>query len=184
MLCQSCHSNQSTIFITRTVDGRTVELSLCPECAEKQGHLQDFQEPFSFHQFVWGMMNGEKKPSTADETTHDEPTCAECGLSLSEFSKRGKFGCENCYSAFASHLPVILKNFQGGNFLHSGRKPNQFQPKQEEIDPIRALTQELAEMKIQLQNHILAERFEQAAEVRDKIRVIENQIWEASNHDK
>ncbi len=182
MLCQFCHNNQATVFITRMVDGNKVESSLCADCAEKEGHLQDFQEPFSFHEFVWGMMNGKKKTISASEAVHQEFTCSSCGLSLGQFAKSGKFGCENCYQAFASQLPVILKNFQGGHFLHNGRKPPQFQTKEAPVDPVTALTQELAEMKIRLQNHILAERFEQAASARDQIKVIENQIREATSH--
>ena len=45
--------------------------------------------------------------------------------------KNGKFGCDNCYTAFANQVNMILKNLQG-NDKHIGRKYNLIESTSEE----------------------------------------------------
>ena len=37
MICQHCHKQTATTHIKRTVNGKTTEMYVCPECAAKQG---------------------------------------------------------------------------------------------------------------------------------------------------
>jgi len=48
MLCQKCKLRQAAVHITKIVNGKKVELHLCPICAAEEGFLPGGQEPEGF----------------------------------------------------------------------------------------------------------------------------------------
>lgn len=181
MLCQFCQENQATVHIKKTINGSKQELVLCEKCAAEQGHLNGFSDPFLFHQFVFGILGGETQKIQRPTV----PECPTCHLTMQEFRETGKFGCSNCYRIFENQLPGILKNFQGGNYIHQGKDPNKIgekgrkqqvdEPKIETESSIKPLTdsEKIAQLKIELQSCIKLEKFERAAELRDAIHELE-----------
>lgn len=191
MLCQFCQENQATVHIKKTINGAKQELILCEKCAADQGHLNGFTDPFSFHQFVFGILGGDNHQIQRPNI----PECPTCHLTLDEFRETGKFGCSNCYRIFENQLPGILKNFQGGNYLHKGKDPNRArnleQKHQNETSKIKAESsiktitdgEKLDQLKAELQTCIKQENFERAAELRDAVHDIEKKLKEANGND-
>ena len=93
-------------------------------------------------------------------------TCKHCGLTYDDFRKFGRLGCSECYEAFKSHLSTLLKKIHGSN-SHLGKTPLKI-PK----DQKKAMM-DVHSLKAQLMKAIQMEDFEKAAELRDKIRGLE-----------
>lgn len=45
MLCQNCKLRQANVFIKRSINGKSKELHLCSDCAEKLGYSDMFNKP-------------------------------------------------------------------------------------------------------------------------------------------
>lgn len=91
--------------------------------------------------------------------------CSVCGLTFDEFRKRGRFGCANCYEAFAAEILPIISNVQG-SLQHVGKSPH--------TDPQRLnYVQKITRLRKKLEKAIAEEHFEEAARLRDEISMIE-----------
>ena len=88
--------------------------------------------------------------------------CKSCGLTYKEFKTSGLLGCESCYKAFEEDLKVILRRIHGNN-------------KHLIIEKEKSLLIEkkLSELRKELEEAVKQEEFEEAAQIRDKIRDIE-----------
>lgn len=91
--------------------------------------------------------------------------CIQCGLSLAEFNKTGRFGCSECYVAFADALPELLRRIHGRTY-HVGKVPV--------TNPAQlSARKELLLLRRQLKRAVEHEDFEKAAHLRDRINTIE-----------
>jgi protein arginine kinase activator len=92
--------------------------------------------------------------------------CTFCSGTLKDFRSTGRLGCARCYVAFESSLRDLLRRVHG-NSRHAGRR---YEP------PAAGLPDQLTilgELRQQLRRAIEAEQFEEAAQLRDRIRVLE-----------
>jgi protein arginine kinase activator len=87
-------------------------------------------------------------------------------MTLRDFRSTGRLGCAHCYSAFEASLRELLRRVHG-NSRHEGRR---YEPPRAELME-RATT--LGELKERLRHAIESEQFELAADLRDRIRVME-----------
>ena len=94
--------------------------------------------------------------------------CPVCGFSQADFKKTGRLGCSACYDAFAEGLSGMLKNMHRGS-VHTGKVPTKLR-----ISLLR--NKELSALQSNLQKAVLAEHFEEAAAIRDKIRQLEEEV--------
>ncbi|MFD3450500.1 UvrB/UvrC motif-containing protein [Microbacteriaceae bacterium 4G12] len=108
---------------------------------------------------------------TATFSENEVLECPQCHMTYQQFTKLGRFGCSSCYEAFQSQLGPILRKLHGGNTAHAGKIPKR-------MGGNLHLREELDDLKLQLQQLILQEEFESAAQIRDKIRSIEKQLSE------
>lgn len=149
MLCQHCQKRPATTYFSETVNGHQQEIYLCEVCAaEHQGAFFDVGD---FMQGFWGA--APKQSSVR---------CKGCGMSEASFLKSGKFGCSECARTFSARTEEVLKQIHGRS-RHVGKVPSHGQ---------EALHQkrELEQLQKQLQDAIAAERYEEAAKLRDTIR--------------
>lgn len=189
MLCQMCHVNEANFFQTKSINGVTSKACYCTKCATEKGLIQKNYEPFSFHQFVAGLVNDQKVVAKRKSSATPTSVCPNCQLSLADFKFQGKFGCELCYQTFKEYIPVIIKHFQAGNLLHKGKIPKRFkisEPSSTQLqnNQINNILQQIAEQKNQLMNYILEEQFELAALARDNIRALEVQLKEVTRENE
>ncbi|MEG0472223.1 MAG: UvrB/UvrC motif-containing protein [Solibacillus sp.] len=173
MLCGHCKQRPANVTVTQVQNDQKVERYYCEICAA-QFHPFQFEvseEPVSIQQFISNWLNflpasttKEIKQATEKKATH----CPTCGLTYRLFLKQGKFGCENCYETFSEQLPQLLERIQAGT-KHVGFK--------EQTIPIEKIKQQIEALREQMQRAIIAEHFEDAAKIRDEIRVLESKVY-------
>jgi len=97
---------------------------------------------------------------------YEPPKCNVCGMSFDDFKRTGKIGCANCYNVFRDNLIPILRRLHGST-EHTGKIPAKTARSIQNENVVERLKQELAEA-------ISKEEYERAAELRDRIRELEN----------
>ena len=161
MQCDICGKKKATVHLTEIVDDQMSEMHLCEECA-RQKSVQ-MEQQFGLADLLAGLADFGK--STKEEV-RESIKCVNCGMSYDEFRKFGRLGCSQCYESFKMHLGTLLKKVHGSNH-HLGKSPTKI-PQGE-----KKMIEDIQELKMQLEKAIQMEDFERAAEIRDKIRSIE-----------
>ncbi|MCY6483529.1 UvrB/UvrC motif-containing protein [Clostridium aestuarii] len=170
MLCEICKKNEATIHITKIVNGVKREINLCGDCAGKSEEFNlvtvpdmDIIAPFSFQNILSGLMDYVNNTSKNNKGVN--LICKNCEASYSEFKEKGLLGCSECYENFKPAIMSVIKGVQG-NIEHVGKIPKKSG---------RNLMQRkmIIKLKEELQNAIVMEEYERAAELRDQIREIE-----------
>jgi len=168
MLCQKCGKNEATVHLTRIINGKKEELHLCESCASKSDNFSFNQySSFTFQSLLSGVLNSgfsSKDKSLLKNSKNEKNICNNCGLSYTEFSKSGLFGCADCYDQFEEKLDSLFKRIHGSS-RHTGKRPNRLSIKKENESEIYRLKEEM-------EKAVEEERFEEAAELRDKIHDI------------
>jgi protein arginine kinase activator len=100
----------------------------------------------------------------AQATAGRETSCPTCGFTQADFKKSGRLGCGDCYTTFADGLESLLKTMHKGT-RHVGKAPHITQPSRLVQDSLKLL-------QTQLDQAVAAERFEEAARLRDQIKLL------------
>lgn len=168
MLCQRCQKRTANVHFTKIVNNNKVEMYLCEQCANEEGqfNLTASINPFNIGNFLSSFMNFDSGDTTYVPHISQGVVCKKCGMSFEDFQKQGKLGCSECYKTYKDRLKPILKRLHGG-VAHSGKAPARISESKKVSDEINRLKQLLNEA-------IQREEYEKAAEIRDKIRAIEN----------
>lgn len=171
MKCQECQERQATHHFTQIVNGNLNEVHVCDICAEEKGYTNYLEDSSSLQQLLTGLFNFDtsnlvNQVNSGGQQTK-ELTCPDCGMTLSDFKRVGKFGCSSCYETFSESLEPILRRIHAGNSKHTGKIPKR-------IGNDLKVRRELDQYKKELQHLIEIEAFEDAAKIRDKIKVLEN----------
>jgi protein arginine kinase activator len=136
-------------------------MHLCESCAEEKGlNLFSVPSPFPILNLLSGILGTEVLPKKKEEER-----CSSCGITLSDFRKKGKLGCSDCWKSFKKPLLSIVKEIHGST-SHIGKSPEEFAEKAE-------IRKEIAVLKERLKKAISAEEYEEAAKIRDRIKEIE-----------
>jgi protein arginine kinase activator len=103
-----------------------------------------------------------------DEIEGDLVQCESCGLSTTDFKSLGRFGCPACYESFKDLLEPMLNEMQKST-THQGKIPL--------VSAQRVASRNQIQLwEDNLQNAIEAERYEDAAQWRDKITQLKNDL--------
>jgi protein arginine kinase activator len=160
MECEHCHTQEANVHLTQVADGKVRKLHLCQVCADKAGF--DIQGPISITDILFGAGQAkEQEPPDAAAPAADLQ-CPACGLKRQDFKKTGRLGCAGCYETFAEELAGVLKAVHHGD-RHQGKVPAR---EQQAV----AVAAELAALQQALDQAVAAERFEEAARLRDRIQ--------------
>ncbi|WP_102349353.1 UvrB/UvrC motif-containing protein [Bacillus sp. Marseille-P3661] len=174
MECQECHQNPASLHFTKIINGKKTETHLCEQCAREKGEMIAGGE-FSINSLLSGLLNIDYPTTLAGANKNFESLqalqCSNCGLTFQQFSKIGRFGCSNCYREFQSKIDPILRRVHGGNTSHAGKIPKR-------IGGSLHIAKEISTLKEALQKSIQNEEFENAAQLRDKIRSLEQHLGE------
>lgn len=167
MLCQSCNQNEASVHLTKIINGEKTELYICEECAQKTGQIPfAAQDPFSFKNLLSGILNPGIDSSFNKQKVALK--CEKCGLSYQEFTQKGLFACAACYQAFNANLEPLLKRMHGSS-EHNGKVPKR-------RGGALRVKRKIAELREELQREIQVENFERAAELRDEIHALEDNL--------
>lgn len=165
MLCQSCKNNKANLYYTQVINGEIEEKHLCEECAAKKYNF-DLENPFSFDKIFTGLVDNLKE----DKVEREELKCNNCGLRYDEFRREGKFGCSQCYRNFKSSIYPLIKGLHGHN-VHRGKLPKN-------ISGDIQLVKEEESLKNRLEDAVKMEKYEEAAVLRDELKILRDQIKE------
>ena len=150
MLCDHCHKNEATIHMTNIVNNQKTEQHLCGTCAtelQQEGKLSPYS---SFMNDMWD--NSFFTNDFFKNMVYPD------NLLKSHQSKR-------CHETFNSEIDPLLQRIQGSSEYEGtvpSRGTNVFKAKYE-----------VKRLRHQLDTAVQAEKFEEAAILRDKIKELE-----------
>lgn len=166
MLCQNCNQKESTVHLTKIVNGEANQIHLCQECAQKvQGFGLSLYPGMvaDFLQALFGVNPTGQSDQPLDELQQEQ--CPGCGWTFAQIQKAGRMGCSKCYEMFESQMETLLRRIHGRG-THVGKIPLR-------SGVAYRNKQEITHLRDKLQQLIQKEEFEEAAQVRDKIRELE-----------
>jgi protein arginine kinase activator len=164
MSCEQCREREAVIHLTQIVNEQVTTLHLCERCAAEKGVESPGAAPKApLGAFLAAM--GQELPETPAPRTGD--TCARCGGSLQDFRESGRLGCSDCYRSFEVPLRDLLRRLHGSTH-HMGERYAEGTGSTTPGEQHRA-----TELREQLRVAVETENFELAAELRDRLRVME-----------
>ena len=156
MLCENCKIREAKITFVEVKDGKKRVLHLCPICAEK----------LSLGLPEKGASADELPEERAERESPEERTqelaCPSCGMTFSEFAKKGRFGCAECYFAFGEKVKEIFEEIHG-SALYRGRRYSTDRK-------VSELLRREKELEEALEKAVREENFEEAARIRDELQ--------------
>lgn len=163
MLCDICGKNEATVHLTEIVNDKVTKLHLCEECAREKG--SEMEEHFGLSDLLAGLAD---MGSNVEPEMMDTIKCSACGFTYQDFRKVGRLGCGECYNAFKSQLAPLLKRIHGSE-RHTGKVPLMVGKNVKDAKTLQ-------ELKTQMERAIQSEEFEEAARLRDTIKVLEKKV--------
>lgn len=164
MQCDNCKDRPAAIHLTQIVNNSVTTVHLCEQCAEEKGVQTGASvAKFPLSDFLASMGKGAAKQLPPGG---EGVQCSACGSTLQDFREAGRLGCATCYESFKPHLRDLLRRLHGSS-QHVGQQyvlQGQSEGGSEST---------LNDLREQLRRAVEAEHFELAAELRDKIRVLE-----------
>jgi protein arginine kinase activator len=158
--CSIC-GKPAAVHIEQVVQGMKQSISLCEACARGYGVLANNAVPFSVTQNISTALFGNLSLSLVSQSS-----CQRCGYTMELFKKTGYLGCAQCYEHLGEQLLPLIENMQK-KLHHRGKRPKGFAVGEE-----KDLTRESLEKE--LRQAIEAEHFEEAAKIRDQLRLLQN----------
>ena len=161
MICDDCRERDAVVQYTAVKDNSVVQLHLCEQCAAERGVETSVATPkHPLGEFLQAVQQ-QSVPASADAGK-----CPFCGLTMKDFRATGRMGCARCYVTFEPSMRELLRRVHG-NPRHTGRA---YRPPKDEVLERASV---LGELRERLRRAIEQEQFEVAAELRDRIRVLE-----------
>ena len=172
MLCDNCGEREAAIHLTQIVDNTVTTMHLCEQCAAEKGvETGASVAKFPLGDFLASLGKGTAGEGAAAET---EVACPACGGTLHDFRQTGRLGCAHCYITFEPHLRDLLRRLHGSS-QHAGERYTAPAVAAPDASPAteEGAGRALGELKERLRQAIQAENFELAAEIRDRLKVLE-----------
>lgn len=158
MTCDVCKQKSATVFLTQIVDGKMQKVNLCDACSKEKGVTDP--KGFALADLLLGIGASEEMDRGGTGLR-----CSQCGFTQADFKKTGRFGCPHCYEVFSEGMEAMLKGMHKGT-THTGKVPQRLVKARQRDEELRKLQGELIKA-------VTAEKYETAAELRDKIRQLE-----------
>lgn len=161
MLCDNCKERDAVVHLTRIVENAVTQLHLCEKCAAAKG----VETTLAMPQHPLGDIL-QAVQQQASSHAEDAQVCSFCGSSSRDFKATGRLGCPHCYDAMERSLRELLRRLHGSS-KHVGVR---YEPPVAHLD---SKPDTLHDLRDRLRRAVDAEQFELAAELRDRLRVIE-----------
>ncbi len=152
--CDLC-GKPATVHLTQIINNKIHKVDLCEDCAQAKG----VTDPSGFS-LADLLLKASLNPEPAAELIR----CEQCGFTQADFKKLGRFGCPSCYEAFQGMLEPMLGSMHKGT-THVGKVPQRAVQR-------KSLYDRLTQLQLDLDQAIKAERYEDAAKVRDEIHQV------------
>ena len=171
MLCEDCGRNRAVVHITQIGPDGKIEKNLCERCAAKYGeiHMENQKHRnVSMNDFLKGVFSAGAQGEKPQQEKVTELVCPNCGMSYRDFQQTGKIGCSVCYATFRRQLEPLLRRIHGSS-THSGKIPHR-------TGGTLTMKHTIESLRSSLKECVAQEEYEKAAELRDKIRLLEHEL--------
>ena len=166
MICQICNKMTATIHLTEIVDGMRREIHMCETCAAGQGLAAKGQ--LSINELLSGLLSVDPSDDELFSPIGEDTVCPECGETAGQLRKDGVLGCPADYEVFEDLLLPVIRKAHNGRDMHCGKVPSR-------IPSPTKKRMKLNMLKRQLDEAVLKEHYELAAELRDKIKQLQQE---------
>ncbi len=155
--CSHCQK-PATIHLTQIINNQIKKLDFCEGCPHQKGVTDP--AGFSLTELL--------AQSEADLSSFrgDERSCPSCGFSPGDFKKRGRFGCPDCYESLEDYIKPMLEKMHRGT-QHNGKVPEAM------LSRVRALRR-IVEAEMALRQAVDEEDYEEAARLRDELKILQS----------
>lgn len=173
MLCEICKKNEATFFTKYDIMGETITRAYCSKCAAKYKEDKILNSP-SLSQLIESLMNfaGDDliaEPKKKITKKQKEKTCPKCGSTYEDVIVSLHPGCEECYETFNKEITEMISRVSK-DIAFVGDMPKSASSK------ISDDRMQLRNMKVELNEAIKEEDYEEAARLRDGIKALEKKI--------
>ena len=177
MMCERCGQRPASVHITEIINGQRNESHLCEVCAgemQQQGYGY-VVPPIQLHHFLASLLNHNVTEGHKQQPASSGRVCEKCGATEEQIAGQGLLGCGECYPYFADRVQPLIRKIQGSTW-HTGKVP-------ERTGGRARLIKEISGLKKDLKEAVAKEEFEQAAQLRDKIHLLESAVNEGGEAD-
>lgn len=102
--------------------------------------------------------------------------CNSCGTTWDKLKGDGRAGCSSCYLAFKDQLEEVMARLQRGPH-HVGKIPRAAAKRKKRLEQLRQRRDnQLSLLQGRLKDAVQAEQYEEAAKLRDKIKIVSSTI--------
>lgn len=177
--CQFC-GKPATVHMTQVINNKTTVIRMCNECAAKHGLFDKEGLPFAMLSGLGeALFSGMKQNLSANGLI-----CSKCGCTPMSFKETGRLGCPHCYKDLKLLIDGIIESSQKGT-IHKGKYSREGvmaatmnasggvtdASASIKRSPRKLSTEErLNELQEMLDAAVKAERYEEAARLRDEIK--------------
>jgi len=154
--CDNCNEREATVHYTEIEGLEKHEIHLCEDCYRHK--LAPVHKVADFAEVLKGLLQGTLKEQGASANA----ICPTCGLSVAEFRAAGRLGCPNDYRVFGEAIKSLIEKIQHGD-RHLGKVPTRAGAELKRKNSLIRLRREL-------ERAVQREEYEQAANLRDRIR--------------
>jgi len=167
MTCDKC--NKPAVVHEVTIKGgKKAEIHLCSEHAAEAGFVVA-QPAGTINQLLKQFVISQ---GAAAAGAASKKACPDCGMTFAQFRKTGTLGCTQCYESFEEELSLLIERAQNGGTHHIGKRP----ARAGRVGVDRQL--EVRRLVRELDRAVAAEQYERAAEIRDRLNMLEPEIEE------
>lgn len=157
--CDLC-DEFATVHLTKIEHLKKKRMHLCEACAAQQG-LLSVQGKFSVDEYL-DAIEDEVVSSSSDTP------CPICSMTYNTFQTTHRLGCPDCYEHFKRRLQPVLEKVHKSS-QHVGKIPRRLSSM---LDKERLIK----DLKDEQKQAITDENYEKAAELRDRINLLEQEL--------
>ncbi|TVQ37950.1 MAG: hypothetical protein EA384_10705 [Spirochaetaceae bacterium] len=160
MRCSYCGKNEAPFRVEQSVGGEQRLHWMCVECAQMAGIMTELPPRMPrpadlFEELLFGREDG----------SVTERRCGNCGTTYHEFRASGRVGCPECYTMFHHDIAELAEREKRPH-AYNGSLPDR-------IEPYRTFYVDREALRQRLQHALDEERYEEAAHLRDRIRIMD-----------
>ncbi len=189
MLCERCKIREANIQYTEVVNGVKTEHHFCAQCAKEMDfgpYAAIFDSEFPLGKLLSGLLGiGEDQ----EEKKAHQVICPACKTTYEDFIQNSRFGCPECYGVFDLLIGENIKQLQGSN-AHKGKVPRYHYSEEGAAFSVEDMTkqaqavpggeldveEQIQVLETQLHEAVIREEYEIAAQCRDKIKELREEI--------
>jgi len=143
------------------------------------------ESPDAHSDFIETTGEAEPKTQNSDDDGEDEEDivppipirdlsarCSHCGTTWDRLKADGRAGCASCYNEFRLQLRDVMTRLQSGTD-HLGKQPRAAEKRRRRLVHLRQRRDHQLELlQSRLRDAVANERYEEAAKLRDKIKIV------------